>query len=121
MNLAQKLCEVIKEALHEMDRCPEDSIRDIWNEKLEEWKTGLCMDHHFNIDNAELSDPSEERIVDRLPAKCIHGRGYGNPQTCVHCHEAAEHFPDAGKMVNATRTDSFGAGDGCQNSQQEKS
>jgi len=52
MNLAQKLCEVIKESLHEMDRCPEDSIQDIWNEKLEGWKTGLRMDHHFNIDNA---------------------------------------------------------------------
>jgi len=62
MNLAQKLCEVIKESLHEMDRCPEDSIQDIWNEKLEGWKTGLRMDHHFNIDNVSVHRTAYSRF-----------------------------------------------------------
>ena len=33
---------------------------------------------------------SVEGIVDYLPFRCIHGRGYGDPKTCPHCHEIAE-------------------------------
>ena len=45
-----RLCSAIKEAIEEMERCPYDSIQDIWNEKLEEWQTGLRMDHYHNIE-----------------------------------------------------------------------
>ena len=45
-----RLCNAIKEAIEEMERCPDDSIRDIWNEKLDEWETGLSMDHHHNVE-----------------------------------------------------------------------
>ena len=45
-----RLCNAIKEAIEEMERCPDDSIQDIWNEKLDEWQTGLRMDIHHNIE-----------------------------------------------------------------------
>lgn len=45
-----KLCNAIKDAVIEMDKCPGDSIQDIWNEMLDKWETGLRMDHNFNIE-----------------------------------------------------------------------
>lgn len=44
------ICNVITEALREMEKCPEDSVQDIWNESLESWETGLRMDHNYNIE-----------------------------------------------------------------------
>lgn len=40
---------IIKDAIREMERCPDDSIQDIWNEVFCKWDTGLWMDHHYNI------------------------------------------------------------------------
>ena len=52
-----RLCNAITEALREMDKCPDDSVQDIWNESLESWETGLCMDHNLIIEpNAEVTD-----------------------------------------------------------------
>lgn len=44
------LCNAVTEALREVDRCPDDSVRDIFNDKLESWDTGLVMDNNYNID-----------------------------------------------------------------------
>lgn len=45
-----RLLNAIKDAVNEMDRCPDDSIQDIWNEMLDKWETGLRMDIHHNIE-----------------------------------------------------------------------
>lgn len=45
-----RLCNAITEALREMEKCPDDSLQDIWNESLESWETGLHMDHNHNIE-----------------------------------------------------------------------
>ena len=37
-------------ALREMERCPDDSTQDIWNEMLEKWNTGLRMNHRLEIE-----------------------------------------------------------------------
>lgn len=44
------LCNAITEALKEMEKCPDDSVRDIWNEFLESWETGLIMDKNYNLE-----------------------------------------------------------------------
>jgi len=44
-----RLCNAITEALREMDKCPDDSVQDIWNESLESWETGLRMNHNLII------------------------------------------------------------------------
>ena len=46
-----QLCNAITEALREMDKCPEDSVQDIWNESLSSWETGFYMDHNLNIES----------------------------------------------------------------------
>jgi len=46
----QLLFGAIKEALHEMEKCPNDSVQDIWNESLKSWNTNLEMDGNYNID-----------------------------------------------------------------------
>jgi hypothetical protein len=52
-----RLCNAITEALREMEKCPDDSVQDIWNESLESWQTGLRMDHNHNVEpSAKLSD-----------------------------------------------------------------
>lgn len=33
-----------------MEKCPDDSVQDIWNESLESWRTGLRMDHNYIIE-----------------------------------------------------------------------
>ena len=40
-----RLLNAITEALREMEKCPDDSVQDIWNESLESWETGLRMNH----------------------------------------------------------------------------
>lgn len=51
-----RLCNAITEALREMEKCPYDSVQDIWNESLESWQTGLRMDHNHNVKpNTEIS------------------------------------------------------------------
>lgn len=45
-----RLCNAITEALREMEKCPDDSVQDIWNESLESWETGLRMDHNHNVE-----------------------------------------------------------------------
>jgi hypothetical protein len=44
-----KLKNAITDAMREIQKCPEDSMQDIFNEKLEIWETGLWMDHNFVI------------------------------------------------------------------------
>ena len=44
------LLNVITDALREMERCPNDSTQDIWNEMLERWNTGLRMNHRLEIE-----------------------------------------------------------------------
>ena len=44
------LCNAVTEALREVDKCPYDSVQDIFNDKLESWDTGLVMDRSYNID-----------------------------------------------------------------------
>jgi hypothetical protein len=52
-----RLCNAITEALREMEKCPDDSVQDIWNESLESWETGLRMDHNHNVEpNRVLSN-----------------------------------------------------------------
>ena len=46
----KRICNAIKDAATEMDRCPFDSVHDIWNEMLDKWETGLRMDSNYNID-----------------------------------------------------------------------
>ncbi len=45
-----RLCNAITEAVREMEKCPNDSVQDIWNESLESWETGLRMDNNYNIE-----------------------------------------------------------------------
>jgi hypothetical protein len=44
-----KLTNAIKDALKEMEKCPEDSVQDIWNEQLKSWETGLRMNNNYEI------------------------------------------------------------------------
>lgn len=53
MTQVEKLCEAIKASLYEMERCPDDSTQEIWNEMLEEWETGLKMDSNRCIGPTE--------------------------------------------------------------------
>ena len=43
------LCNAISEALREVERCPNDSIQDIFNEKLKSWNTELRLNHRFEL------------------------------------------------------------------------
>ena len=45
-----RLCNAITEAIREMEKCPDDSVQDIWNESLESWETGLRIDHNHNVE-----------------------------------------------------------------------
>jgi hypothetical protein len=45
-----RLCNAATEAIREMEKCPNDSVQDIWNESLESWKTGFRMDYNHNIE-----------------------------------------------------------------------
>ena len=49
-----RLSNAITEACREVQKCPDDSIQDIFNESLCDWETGLWMDHNFNL------EPNEE-------------------------------------------------------------
>ena len=44
-----RLSNAITDACREIQACPDDSIQDIFNERLEKWETRLRMDHNFNI------------------------------------------------------------------------
>jgi hypothetical protein len=55
-----RLCNAITEALREMEKCPDDSVQDIWNESLESWETGLRMDHNHNVEPNESSSATAD-------------------------------------------------------------
>lgn len=61
MNNNIKLFNAITEALREMEKCPNDSVQDIWNECLKSWETGLKMNHllelEVEINNHENQHP----------------------------------------------------------------
>jgi hypothetical protein len=52
-----RLCNAITEALREIDKCPDDSVQDIWNESMESWETGFRMDHHLIVKPNDPSSP----------------------------------------------------------------
>lgn len=41
----------ITEALREIEKCPDDSMQDIFNEKFKEWETGLRMNQSYAIES----------------------------------------------------------------------
>ena len=45
-----RLLNAITDAVREMEKCPDDSTQDIWNEALESWETGLRMNHRLELD-----------------------------------------------------------------------
>ena len=45
-----RLLNAITDAVREMERCPDDSTQDIWNESLESWRTGLRMNHRLELE-----------------------------------------------------------------------
>jgi hypothetical protein len=45
-----KLFNAITEALREMEKFPQDSTQDIWNEYLESWDTGLRMNYNLELE-----------------------------------------------------------------------
>lgn len=56
-----KLFNAITEALRKMEKYPNDSVQDIWNESLKSWDTGLKMNHLLEIEvenyDYSLSNP----------------------------------------------------------------
>lgn len=50
MSKTQLLLNAVTEALREMEKCPEDSVIDIWNESLESWETGFEMNQNYTIE-----------------------------------------------------------------------
>jgi hypothetical protein len=49
-----RLLNAITDAVREMEKGPDDSTQDIWNEALESWETGLRMNHLLEV---EPNDP----------------------------------------------------------------
>jgi hypothetical protein len=68
-----RLFNAIKDALIEMDKCPEDSVQDIWNECLESWETGLRMDHNYNLANVPHHLPRTAGATDAREAESASG------------------------------------------------
>ena len=63
VNALVRLSNAITDSCREIQNCPDDSIQDIFNECLEQWETGLIMDHNFNLepnDKVEFQKWSEE-------------------------------------------------------------
>ena len=52
MDTNQNLLNAITEAMREIDRHPEDSIQDIFNEALKSWETGLKMNKNYVFEPA---------------------------------------------------------------------
>ena len=44
------ILNAITDAVREMEKSPDDSTQDIWNEALESWKTGYRMNHRLEIE-----------------------------------------------------------------------
>ena len=62
-----RLHNAITEALREMERHPNDSPQDIWNESLKSWETGLWMNHRLEV---QPNDPSSAtRPTGRMDCK----------------------------------------------------
>lgn len=47
------LSNAITDALREMEKCPNDDVQTIWNEKLTEWQTGYRMTNDFVLEVVE--------------------------------------------------------------------
>ena len=56
-----RLLNAITEAVREMEKCPDDSTQDIWNEALESWETGLRMNHRLEVKRTEKLSGEEPR------------------------------------------------------------
>jgi len=61
MDTLTKLCNAITDALREVERCPDDSIQDIFNEQLKSWRTGYHMDHRFNLEKYNEGEENERK------------------------------------------------------------
>jgi hypothetical protein len=48
-----RLRNAITDACREIQRCPDDSIQDIFNEMFEKWETGITMLHNFVVERSE--------------------------------------------------------------------
>lgn len=48
-----KLMEALTAILREIERCCDDSLQDIANEKLAEWETGLRVNIHFVVESID--------------------------------------------------------------------
>lgn len=44
-----RLSFALEAIVKEINRCPDDSIQDIANEQLKAWKTGLRMNHCYEL------------------------------------------------------------------------
>ncbi len=51
------LKNAITDACRELQKCPDDSIQDIFNEAFEKWELPLRMDHNFNIEPNAANEP----------------------------------------------------------------
>ena len=61
MSANQKLLNAITEAVREIERSPDDSMQDIFNEALTSWRTGLKMNHRYEIEKDDVAAmPNDE-------------------------------------------------------------
>ena len=59
-----RLLNAITEAVREMEKSPDDSTQDIWNESLESWETGLRMNHLLEV---EPNDQDQRQATAEKP------------------------------------------------------
>jgi hypothetical protein len=55
MKTETNLLNAITEAVREIERCPDDSMQDIFNEALTSWRTGLKMNHRYEIEKDDVA------------------------------------------------------------------
>jgi hypothetical protein len=44
------LLNAIRDALREMDKCPDDDVSTIWNEQFKSWELPLHMDDGYSVE-----------------------------------------------------------------------
>ncbi len=48
-----RLKHAITDALRETEKSPNDSVHDIWNDMLSEWKTGYRLGKHYQVEQSQ--------------------------------------------------------------------
>jgi hypothetical protein len=61
MKTETNLLNAITEAMREIERCPDDSMQDIFNESLSSWQTGLKMNHRYEIEKDDVAAMPNEK------------------------------------------------------------